>query len=682
MAFKVGILIVSDTCSKDPSQDETAPALISYFEGLSKESKRNDHNYTVSKTAIVADKASDIQRVLMDWSSDAEDIRLILTCGGTGFTRHDITPEAVSQLITKPAPGIVHAMLTESLRKTPYAIMARPVAGVIDQTLVITLPGSPRAAKENFGAVSSVLCHALAQLGDIGARQLHMKMNRTLHDAKPGSDEAKSSEENNHKHNNGHDHGHSHCHHHHHGLVKHKLVDSREPGNISVAERPRKSPYPMLEIEDALKIVLENTLKPEIITVPTNDPELIGSVLSKPVFSPMDVPNFPASIVDGYAVINTDGPGEYPLDFASCAAAHSDKRSIESGLVARVTTGAPVPEGADAVVMVEETEVVSTQEDGKEESRILIKADDVKPGDNIRKPGSDLSEGAEIFAAGHEIKNGGEIGLLASVGIKEVSVYRRPRIGVLSTGDELRDYSKSVSETVLSYGEIFDSNKPSIISLLGQFGFKPVDLGMVKDNEGQLDEALDGAVNGRLGLDYLITSGGVSMGEKDYLKPVIQKKLNGKIHFGRVRMKPGKPTTFATVERDNGGDNDDHLNLFALPGNPASACVAMLLLVLPSLRKFQGLPESSLQLTSLKVKLAEQMRVDRTRVEYPRVQVYADDNGNLVAKSTGMQRSSRIGSFKNANALLRLPSEAELHKPLLAEGDQATALIFGQICRP
>lgn len=710
MAFKVGILVVSDTCSKDPSQDQTGPALISYFDNLSKESKRQDHNYEVSKTAIVADVASEIQRVLINWSSDSEDIRLILTCGGTGFTKHDITPEAVSELITRPAPGIVHAMLTESLRKTPYAIMARPVAGVIGKTLVITLPGSPRGAKENFGAVSSTLCHALAQLEHTGGRELHMKMNRTLHDTEPGSSESKLGEkcnsdkrcgsdqdqdhnnnhnhkhehnhEHNHDHDNEHNHDHSHSHNHnHHGLVKHTLINQTESGVPSVVKRPRKSPYPMLEIEDALQIVLKNTLNSEVTTISIEDPELIGSILSKPIVSPMDVPNFPASIVDGYAVVSTDGPGVYPLDFASCASAHSEKRSVESGLIARVTTGAPVPAGADAVVMVEETEVVSTQEGGKEEDRVLIKAQNVKPGDNIRKPGSDLSKGAEIFAAGHQITNGGEIGLLASVGIREVSVYRKPRIGVLSTGDELRNYSDTVLDTSLSYGEVFDSNRPSLISLLRQFGFKPVDLGIVRDNEGQLEETLDAAINGKLGLDYLITSGGVSMGEKDYIKPVIQQKLNGKIHFGRIRMKPGKPTTFATVKRnsEDGSNANGHLNFFALPGNPASACVAMLLLVIPSLRKFQGLSEKSLQLTHISVRLAEPMKLDATRVEYPRVQVFVDENGDLVAKSTGMQRSSRIGSFKNANALLRLPSEAELHKPVLEQGERATVLVFGHI---
>lgn len=662
MTFKVGILVVSDSCYQDRTQDRTGPAMESFFECAGREDRPDEHSYRLYKRQIVPDNVADIQRTILDWSSPAENVRLIITCGGTGFTQHDVTPEAVSTLITRPAPGIVHAMLTESLRKTPYAIMSRPVAGVVNNSLIITLPGSPTGARENLGAVFSTLSHALAQLESENSRALHMKMARTVHDEKPGTIVT----------NAGHSHDHHSHDHHSHAIARHTLISNDL--SAPVTERARKSPFPMISIREAIMLISEKTPAAEIVEVNISDPRFIGSVVAKQIRSPVAVPSFRASIVDGYAVNSSDGTGIYPVCGSSLASTTNDAEFIlKPGQIARITTGAPVPTGADAVIMVEETELVKVSND-EEEEQVRILAEGVKPGDNIRKIGSDLAKGSVIFDQGYKITNPGEIGMLASVGISKIPVYRKPIVAVLSSGDELKDCSK---EGFGKYGEVYDCNRPALIGMVRRLGYECIDMGIVHDTEDEIRNALDGIIK-KDQVDYVITSGGVSMGEKDFLKSIIERDLHGEIHFGRVRMKPGKPTTFATV---------GNKTIFALPGNPASALTALLVFVLPSLLKFQGLSGKSADKTKLAglpvilTKLKAPFKLDSERPEYQRVHIAQDLTGNFEASSTGMQRSSRIGSFKQANALLCLPSASDYGSSTVDQGSMVEALVFGEISR-
>jgi gephyrin len=272
-----------------------------------------------------------------------------------------------------------------------------------------------------------------------------------------------------------------------------------------------------------------------------------------------------------------------------------------------------------------------------------------------------LAKGEQVSAAG------GEIGLLASVGVAEVLVYKRPVVGVLSTGDEIVEHDRLGG---LRLGEVRDTNRPTLIAAARDSGYEVVDLGIASDKTGSLEETLRDALRK---VDLVITTGGVSMGELDLLKPTIERSLGGTIHFGRVAMKPGKPTTFATVPvKDNAGERVSKV-LFSLPGNPASALVTFHLFVLPSLHQMSGISPPGL--TRVPVTLAHDFPLDKSRTEYHRAIVSVGADGVLTATSTGGQRSSRVGSMKGANALLCMPSGPEP----LRKGAKAEALLMGNL---
>ena len=540
--------------------------------------------------------------------------------------------------------------------------MARPVAGTRSQTLILTLPGSPKGAKENLQAVIKLLPHACQQAAGQSSREAHSGgVSKLEKDA--GVSSSKSQSQDDHGHSHGHDHGHG-------GHVVPKSHTSNDP-SLGPTHRARESPYPLLSVPDALALIDSQTPEPMIVRRPV-DLSILTHVLAADVQAVEAVPAFRASIVDGYARRHDLGAekyskGTFPVAFAAHAEAGRE-RSVRFGEVARITTGAPVPSGADAVVMVEDTRIAGTRPtaDGKEEEQYVeILTDEVKVGENIREIGSDVQAGTTVMRKGEGISaTGGEFGLLASVGVQEVEVYKKPIVGVLSTGDEIIPHDHVGA---LQPGEVRDTNRPTLLAAVKAQGYEAIDLGIVKDKPGELESKLRGAL---ARVDVLVTSGGVSMGELDLLKPTVERGLGGTIHFGRVAMKPGKPTTFATVDSSSikdpgsgergGSEGYEKKVIFSLPGNPASAVVTFMLFVLPALHKMNGV--QPVGLPRVKVKVAEELRCDKQREEYQRVVVSvgrgAGANGSgeaeLWARSTGGQRSSRIGSFKGANALVKL----------------------------
>ena len=237
----------------------------------------------------------------------------------------------------------------------------------------------------------------------------------------------------------------------------------------------------MLEVNDALNLIEEHTPTSIIEEVPVNM-DLVGAVLAEDVKATESVPAFRASIVDGYAIrIPQSGKfnkGVYPVALVSHAQA-GDVKELKDGEIARITTGAPLPPGADAVVMVEDTILKSQTDDGKEEKEVEILTDDIQSGENVREVGSDVKEGDTILKKGEGITTvGGEFGLLASVGTEKVSVYRRPIVGVLSTGDEIipHDHPRP-----LKLGEVRDTNRPTLINSVKSHGFEVIDLGIASD---------------------------------------------------------------------------------------------------------------------------------------------------------------------------------------------------------
>ncbi|KAF2659178.1 hypothetical protein K491DRAFT_766269 [Lophiostoma macrostomum CBS 122681] len=666
--LKAAILIVSQTASEDPSTDKCIPILKEVFTNLG-----NDQ-WDVAISEIVPDSILHIQNFIRTHTDGETPVNLIITSGGTGFAVKDVTPEAVTPLIDRHAPGLVHGMLASSYSVTPFALMSRPVAGVRKSTLILTLPGSPKGAKENLEAVLKLLPHACVQAAGAESRPLHVGGVKKLEaDAGVSSTSSSSGASRGPHHHHHHDHGHSHGHGGGHAIPRaHTKPEDRPQSNDPNAgptRRYRSSPYPMLAVEDALKLIAEQTPSPTVQKVPV-DMSLTGSVLAEDVNATESVPAFRASIVDGYAVkIPSTGKfrkGVYPVALVSHAQA-GDVQELKEGEIARITTGAPLPPGADAVVMVEDTVLRSQTDDGKEEKEIEILADDVQAGENVREVGSDVKAGDTIMRKGEGITVvGGEFGLLASVGTAEVSIYKRPVVGVLSTGDEIIPHDRPGP---LKLGEVRDTNRPALLTSIRGHGFEAIDLGIVSDKPGALEQTLRTALRT---VDVIITSGGVSMGELDLLKPTIERSLGGTIHFGRVNMKPGKPTTFATIPYKSSAGARATKAIFSLPGNPASAVVTFHLFVLPALHLQAGI--SPVGLPRVRVKLEGSVRMDRQRPEYHRAVVVARGDGEgLVASSTGGQRSSRIGSFKGANALLCIPAgEGSV------EGGVVEALLMGR----
>ncbi|GJC94187.1 molybdenum cofactor synthesis domain-containing protein [Colletotrichum higginsianum] len=662
--LKVAILIVSTTASKDPSTDKSELVLRDVIEN------EGSGKWKVTETKIVQDHVPQIQRQIMLWADlgPIEGVNLILTTGGTGFAVSDNTPEDRPRSSPRNAgfvPGcdsIEVCISSKTVLTAAVAMMSRPVAGTRNTTVIVTLPGSPKGAKENLQAILKTLPHACVQAAGADSRILHEGGVKKLEsDAGIGPDAAAAaaaassppqahSHDHSHDHSHGHNHGHSHSHasghghgHGHGALIQRVTLPHAGGGRCSAAH---KGLYP----------------EPEVVTSKV-DVSLVNSVLAEDVTARESVPAFRASIVDGYAVVvPEDGnlKGVFPVAAVSHAA--------PEGEIARITTGAPLPPGATSVIMVEDTVLKSMTKDEKEEKEVEILADGVKPGENIREIGSDIQENDVILKKGEQISGvGGEIGLLAAVGVAEVKTYKRPVVGILSTGDEIIEPDRPGG---LRLGEVRDTNRITLMSAARHWGFDVIDLGIARDKAKSLEENL------REGLrrsDLLITTGGVSMGELDLLKPTIERSLGGTIHFGRVAMKPGKPTTFATVPVKTTLGDRVTKTIFSLPGNPASALVTFHLFVLPALHKLSGIETTGL--AKVPVTLAHDFSLDKVRPEYHRAIVTVGKDGSLSASSTGGQRSSKVGSLKSANALLALPTGSEP----LKKGSKVEALLMGDI---
>lgn len=396
-----------------------------------------------------------------------------------------------------------HAMLAASLAVTPcesppsddmsaylcttVAMMARPVAGVRNKTLILTLPGSPKGAKENLEAVIPQLAHACQQAVGADSRTMHVGGTEKLEkEAGLRSGLQDTSVHGHHQHSHEHSHGHSHDHGHK-GPRAHTKPGDRPPvsndPNAGPTSRYRESPYPMLSVDDALKLIDERTPEPSVITAAVNE-DLVDSVLAEDVTARESVPAFRASIVDGYAIVASkhvmvpSTKGIFPVTGISHAQA-GQVPELRIGEVARITTGAPLPPGATSVVMVEDTVLKSRTEDGEEEKEVEILTDAIEPGENVREVGSDVKAGDVIMKKGEGITAvGGEFGLLASVGTQEVSVYKKPIIGVLSTGDEIVQHERPGE---LQLGEVRDTNRPTLLTAIKGSGFEALDLGIVSD---------------------------------------------------------------------------------------------------------------------------------------------------------------------------------------------------------
>lgn len=656
MSNRIGILTISDSATADPTVDKSGKYIAERFTELG--------NSTIKISAIVPDDKDAISDFITTWTH-TNDVDLIISTGGTGYSPRDITPDVISPLLQRQAPGFVHAILGSS----PKAVLSRPVAGIRGNTLIITLPGSLRAVSECLDAIlaNDLLNHALKLLKGENSRKLHSLPNEGFDISAHSHRQTEG----------GQTHEHHHHHHHHHEHAGHTIPKPRTVGDLderskqgAISQRPRKSLYPIITLEEAYNLIFSNlsTLPVEMHKV---DASLRGHVLAERVLSNHDIPRSPSSNVDGYAVKSSLAAGTYKVVHSLN---HSIREPVPDGYIYRINTGAPLPVGADAVIMVEDTQLHSEVEpeqekegDAREEKEVTTLAQ-VDPGENVRQRGSDVQEGAVVLDKGDVIGNtGGDIGALAFVGRRLVSVYRKPVVAILSTGNELLDLDEGTGRDDSWTG--WDTNRPTLKGVLESRGYTVVDLGIIQDSMDAHEAALK---EGFLKADVVITTGGSSMGTTDLLKPVIEQRLHGEILFGRVKVKPGKPTIFAEIPCDN----PPFKPLFGLPGNPASALVTFYLFVLPALRILGGYPKDKCRLPHVKARLGDRMPLD-PRPEYHRAYVWPDlKDGVLTARSTGGQRSSRAISLSGANALIALPSRDGKETRALEPGDMVEAILI------
>ncbi|PIN06131.1 Molybdopterin biosynthesis protein [Handroanthus impetiginosus] len=421
----------------------------------------------------------------------------------------------------------------------------------------------------------------------------------------------------------------------------------------------------MVSVEEALQMVLRVAQRLPPATVPLH--EALGKILAQDVAAPDPLPPYPSSIKDGYAVVASDGLGEYPVITESRAGNDGIDVTVTPGTIAYVTTGGPIPCGADAVVQVEDTELVESASGGPKRVRILKQ---VAQGLDIRPVGSDIAKGDVVLKSGERL-GAAEVGLLATVGVMTVKVYLTPKIAVLSTGDELVEPTNES----LNRGQIRDSNRAMILAAAAQQQCEVLDLGIARDNEKDIERIFDRAFSS--GIDILLTSGGVSMGDRDFVKPLLEKR--GRLYFHKVFMKPGKPLTFVeilpgSIEYSIG----NKILAFGLPGNPVSCLVCFNLFVVPTIRQLSGWTQ--LHLPRVHARLKQSIKADRVRPEFHRAIVrWEFNNGTgtsgFVAESTGHQISSRLLSMRSANALLELPPTGEL----IPAGTSVVAIIISDL---
>lgn len=371
--------------------------------------------------------------------------------------------------------------------------------------------------------------------------------------------------------------------------------------------------------------------------------EADGRILAADLHAPEDFPPFAASTMDGFAV-SSDDTSPWREILGDQPAGKILDVEVTDGYAVRIMTGAPLPPGADAVVPVEATELA--------EDHVVIHQEKVEPGENVRQIGSDLKQGDLALPAGTRL-GPAEIGLIASMGLTPVPVARRPRVSVISTGDELVEPDQPVGP-----GQIRDANRFSLKTALRKAGAEITWAGMAPDRREDLEALLEERTASD---DIVITSGGVSMGELDLIKAILFDAPDVDVHFRRLYLKPGKPLNFATR---------GSTLIFGLPGNPVSSLVTFEVFIRRAVLTMMGSVQS--ERPRLRVTLDREIEPG-DRIEFMRGIVSQDASGQLIGRSTGLQRSSRLASFVGANALLIIAPRETTYLP----GETVDAMMLG-----
>ena len=389
----------------------------------------------------------------------------------------------------------------------------------------------------------------------------------------------------------------------------------------------------MIPLSEARAYVLSRVESLPARRVPLE--QALGLVLAEPVHSAEPIPAFANTAMDGYALQAEDTRGA-PVELevvGTIGAGYDGDLRVGTGQAARIMTGAPIPDGADAVVKVE----LTSRLDGSGD-RVNVETT-VKPGNHIRRPGEDVAAGEQVLEPG-TVVTPGRVGLLAAVGAYEVSAHGRPRVGVLSTGDELADTAGP-----LRRGQIRDTNRRTLLGLVAEAGFEGVDLGIARDDPADIERAFRA---GTADCDAVLSSGGVSMGDFDYVKVVLDRI--GDMRWMQIAIKPAKPFAFGIV---------DGTPVFGLPGNPVSSMVSFELLAKPGLRAMAGHgPEDLGPVTVRAVSDGDLSRRSDGKTHYVRVAAQRDERGVLHVTRSGGQGSHQLAAMTRADALAVVPDGA------------------------
>ncbi|HCG6121994.1 TPA: bifunctional molybdopterin-guanine dinucleotide biosynthesis adaptor protein MobB/molybdopterin molybdotransferase MoeA [Vibrio parahaemolyticus] len=349
-----------------------------------------------------------------------------------------------------------------------------------------------------------------------------------------------------------------------------------------------------------------------------------GRVLAEHIISPVNVPQYTNSAMDGYAIRSDDVDRDSYQVVAEVMAGHAYDQPLEVGQAVKIMTGAPTPLNGDTVVMREQA--------SQEGDKVTFNGAHIKAGQNVRQAGEDLAIGSDVFTAGTRLASP-EMGMIASLGFGEANVFRKLKVAVFSTGDEVQ-----APGTEQKANSIYDSNRFTIMGMLEKLGCEILDFGILEDNEQLMIEALE---NASAQADVVMTSGGVSVGDADYIKLALDKL--GQIDFWRINMRPGRPLAFGQI---------NNKPFFGLPGNPVAVMVSFINFVEPALRKMQG--EQGWKPLKVNAIATENLRSRQGRTEFSRGIYELDDTGRLTVRTTGKQGSGILRSMSEANCLIEI----------------------------
>ncbi|MDA0405167.1 bifunctional molybdopterin-guanine dinucleotide biosynthesis adaptor protein MobB/molybdopterin molybdotransferase MoeA [Vibrio alginolyticus] len=349
-----------------------------------------------------------------------------------------------------------------------------------------------------------------------------------------------------------------------------------------------------------------------------------GRVLAEHIVSPVNVPQYTNSAMDGYAIRSDDVKRDSYQVVAEVMAGHAYDQPLDVGQAVKIMTGAPTPRNGDTVVMREQA--------SQEGDKVTFNGANIKAGQNVRQAGEDLAIGSDVFTAGTRLASP-EMGMIASLGFGEANVFRKVKVAVFSTGDEVQ-----APGTEQKANSIYDSNRFTIMGMLEKLGCEILDFGILEDNEQLMIEALE---NASAQADVVMTSGGVSVGDADYIKLALDKL--GQIDFWRINMRPGRPLAFGQI---------NNKPFFGLPGNPVAVMVSFINFVEPALRKMQG--EQGWKPLKVNAIATENLRSRQGRTEFSRGVYELDETGRLTVRTTGKQGSGILRSMSEANCLIEI----------------------------